>query len=228
MNILLVEDDPVISRNICDAMQAESYSVEQAYDGAIAERMLRKSEYDCVILDVNIPGKNGFQVCKAFRQFNQHTPVIFLTAFDELEDKVEGFDSGADDYLTKPFFTKELLMRVRSLVNRGKSSRNPNGEEVIVVEDVVVNQKQKTVKRSDTEIVLTPREYQILLKLVSARGALVSKQELIKEIWGSAFDANTNTIEVYINFLRNKFDKPFGKQLIKTKVGYGYYLDVNA
>ena len=226
MNILLVEDDPAISRNITEALEAEQFSVEVAYDGAIAEKFLRKNTYDCVILDVNIPGKNGYEVCKAFRQYDQQTPVIFLTAFDELEDKVEGFNSGADDYLTKQFFTKELLLRIRSLVHRSKQVVSGQLKEMLVVEDVVINQKMKTVKRADKEIVLTPREYQILLKLVAAKGELISKQELIKEIWGSAFDANTNTIEVYINFLRNKFDKPFGKQLIKTKVGYGYYLDV--
>lgn len=226
MNILLVEDDLSISRNITEALEAESFSVEVAYDGAIAEKFLRKNSYDCVILDVNIPGKNGYEVCKNFRQFDQQTPVIFLTAFDELEDKVEGFNSGADDYLTKPFFTKELLLRIRSLVHRSKAVVSGQLKEMLVVEDVVINQKMKTVKRADKEIVLTPREYQILLKLVTAKGELISKQELIKEIWGSAFDANTNTIEVYINFLRNKFDKPFEKQLIKTKVGYGYYLDV--
>ncbi len=226
MNILLVEDDPVISRNVSEALTAESYGVEVAYDGVIAEKLLRKNSYDCVILDINIPLKNGYEVCKSFRQVNEVTPIIFLTAFDELEDKVEGFNSGADDYLTKPFFVKELLLRIRSLTQRSRSGMGEASKEMLTLEDVVINLKNKSVKRADTEISLTPREYQILLKLASAKGELVPKQELIKEIWGSSFDANTNTIEVYINFLRNKFDKPFGKQLIKTKVGYGYFLDI--
>lgn len=228
MNILVVEDDPQISSNIHDALVAESFAVEVAYDGLMAEKFLKKNNYDCVVLDINIPHRNGYEVCKTFRQYNTATPVIFLTAFDELEDKVEGYNSGADDYLTKPFFVKELLLRIKSLVNRSGTNGAASTKEVLVLEDVVVNQRSKTVKRAEQEIVLTPREYQILLKLILAKGELVSKQELIKEIWGSAFDANTNTIEVYINFLRNKFDKPFSRQLIKTKVGYGYFLDVMA
>lgn len=223
MTILIVEDDTVLNQNIKESLTAESFAVEQAYDGFIAEKLLRKNTYDCVVLDVNIPNKNGFELCKTFRTYNTTTPVLFLTAFDELDDKVQGYESGADDYLTKPFFQKELLMRIRALVKR-KASAHPQND-TLTWHDVVIRQKTKTVFRNNQELKLTPREYQILLTLVLAKGEVVSKKELIKEIWGSAFDANTNNIEVFINFLRNKVDKPFGKQLIKTKVGYGYYLD---
>ncbi len=227
MRILLAEDDTTMNHNIREAFESEGFSMETAYDGSIAEKFLRKETFDCVILDVNLPLKNGYEICRSFRQVNSSTPVIMLTAFDELEDKVQGYDSGADDYLTKPFYMKELLLRVRSLINRSQASGGQEQKETVSILDIVINQKNKTVKRGDMEIILTPREYQILLKLVLAHGAMVSKKELIREIWGTSFDANTNTIEVYINFLRKKIDKPFGSNLIRTKIGYGYYLELN-
>lgn len=223
MTILVVEDDTVLNQNIKESLTAEKFTVEQAYDGFIAEKLLRKNMYDCVVLDVNIPNKNGFELCQTFRTYNTTTPVLFLTAFDELHDKVHGYESGADDYLTKPFFQKELLMRIQALVKRKNTAQPQN--DTLTWYDIVIKQKAKTVFRNSQELKLTPREYQILVTLVLAKGEVVSKKELIKEIWGSTFDANTNNIEVFINFLRNKVDKPFDKQLIKTKVGYGYYLD---
>jgi DNA-binding response OmpR family regulator len=219
----VIEDDTVLNQNIKESLTAEKFTVEQAYDGFIAEKLLRKNIYDCVVLDVNIPNKNGFELCQTFRTYNTSTPVLFLTAFDELDDKVQGYESGADDYLTKPFFQKELLMRIQALVKRKNTTQPQNN--TLTWHDIVIKQNAKTVFRNNQELKLTPREYQILATLVSAKGEVVSKKELIREIWGSAFDANTNNIEVFINFLRNKVDKPFDKQLIKTKVGYGYYLD---
>jgi two-component system, OmpR family, response regulator len=175
-------------------------------------------------MDVNLPGQNGFNLCKDFRQYNTITPVIILTAFGELADKVEGFDCGADDYLTKPFYMRELILRVNSLIKRSKQS-NPAKSEIMIVDDISMNNSQKKVFRQGREISLTPREFQILHRLMERKGEIVSKADLIHEIWGSSFDANTNTIEVYINFLRNKLDKPFSKNSIKTRVGYGYYLE---
>lgn len=225
--ILLIEDDAILSRNIHDALLEDQWQVEVAYDGLIAEKILKKKPFDCVILDINLPGKNGYEVCKGFRSYNTHTPVIMLTAFDELEDKVQGYDSGADDYLTKPFYLRELLLRIQSLLKRSETGNNRNNSEtqVLHADDVQVNLASKKVTRQGKEIALTPREFQILVKLVSSKGELVSKQDLVKEIWGNIVDANTNTIEVYINFLRGKIDKPFGKNNIKTKIGYGYYFE---
>lgn len=224
MKILIIEDDPTLSRNIQEALTAEEYVVENVYDGLLAERMLQKNAYDCVIMDVNLPGKNGYDLLQSFREYNEQTPVIMLTAFGELEDKVKGFDVGADDYLTKPFYMRELLLRIQSLLKRNHLSGEKKN--VISADDILINLGKKKVERQGQEITLTPREFQILVKLCETPGELVSKNDLIKEIWGSALDVNTNTIEVYINFLRNKLDKPFGKNSIKTKVGYGYYLEV--
>lgn len=227
MNILVIEDDTTLNKNINEALSAENLNAESVFDGLLAERMLKKDNFDCIIMDVNLPGKTGFDLCKDYRNFNTTTPVLMLTAFSELDDKVKGFDCGANDYLTKPFYMRELILRVKALINRNKN-QNSNRQEgtKIIAGDIIINQAIKKVSRQENEISLTPREYQILLKLTENKGEIVSKKDLIKEIWGSSVGANTNTIEVYINFLRNKLDKPFGKNSIKTKVGYGYYLDI--
>jgi DNA-binding response OmpR family regulator len=225
MKILIIEDDPTLKKNINEALIAEGYIAESVFDGLLAERLLKKEKYDCIIMDINLPGKNGFDICKDFRQHNQNTPVIMLTAFGELEDKVQGYNCGADDYLTKPFYMRELLLRVNVLLKRITNTTTNAKREIISCGDIVINLTTKKVTRQEKEISLTPREFQILVKLVENKGEIISKNELIKEIWGSIVDANTNTIEVYINFLRNKVDKPFGKNSIKTKVGYGYYFD---
>lgn len=227
MNILIIEDDLEINKNIRTIFESEGYHTDCAFDGYIGEKLLAKNTYNCIIMDINLPHKNGLEICRAFRQYNTSTPILFLTVFDELDDKIQGFNSGADDYLTKPFYMKELLLRVNSLIKRSlQSNYRQEDDQKLVVADVVIDLKNKSIKKGDKDISLTPREFQILTKLAEAKGELVPKQELIKEIWGSVFDTNTNTVEVYINFLRNKIDKPFGCQMIKTKVGYGYYLDL--
>lgn len=223
MKVLIIEDDPTLNANIRGALNAEGFHTEFVFDGQLAERMLRQKSFDCVVLDINLPGKNGFELCKGFRTYNSNTPVLMLTAFEELEDKVHGYDSGADDYLTKPFFMRELVLRINSLIRRsGSPEKDLNN---LVVGDIVINESKKRVERSNTEINLTPREYQILHMLCKKMGEIVTKEQLIDEIWGTSVNVNTNTIEVYVNFLRNKLDKPFGKNSIRTKVGYGYYIE---
>jgi len=224
MDILLIEDDQTLSHNICEALRAEDFRVEPVYDGLLAERMLKRETFDCVIMDINLPGKNGFELCKAFRAHNGHTPVLMLTAFGELDDKVQGFSCGADDYLTKPFYMRELTLRTGALVKRKSMLKNTAAS--IHAGDICIHPNTKKVTRQNREITLTPREYQILARLAESKGEIVSKNELMREIWGKHFDANTNTIEVYINFLRNKIDKPFGKNSIRTKIGFGYYLEI--
>ncbi len=208
-------------------MTSEGFQCDVAFDGNIADRFLQKESYKCVIMDVNLPAKNGYQICKDFRTINTSTPVLMLTAFDELDDKVKGFECGADDYLTKPFFMRELLLRVQSLIKRSENhSQSTTQQKTIILGDIVIDTLKKTVTRQGSEIVLTPREYQILKRLCTTPSEIVSKEALIKELWGTSFSTNTNTIEVYINFLRNKIDKPFGMNSIKTRVGYGYYIEV--
>jgi len=226
MRILIIEDDPTLNKNIRQAIEAENWIPESVFDGQLAERILKRFQFDCIIMDINLPGINGFELCKNFRTYNSSTPVLMLTAFSELEDKVKGFDCGADDYLTKPFFMRELILRIQSLLKRSNSGIAKE-KEIITAGDIRINSNQKRVFRENKEISLTPREYEILLILCQSAGEVISKKQLMEKIWGTAFDTNTNTIEVYINFLRNKIDKPFGKNSIKTKVGYGYYFDSN-
>src|SRR5690606_4451928 len=142
--------------------------------------------YDCIVMDINLPHRNGYELCRMFRQYNTSTPILLLTAFDELEDKVQGYDSGADDYLTKPFFMKELILRINSLIKRSRQFSVQDESAILVFEDIVINQRKKSVHRNNQELELTPREFQILLRLVRARGELVLKKELIREIWGSS------------------------------------------
>lgn len=224
--VLIVEDDPELNRNIKEALLAEKMLVESVYDGLLAEKILNKEKFDCIILDINLPGKTGYAISKDFRKHNSSTPILMLSAFGELEDKVQGYELGADDYLTKPFYMRELIMRINSLIKRNRSPLSTHDENTnLVAGDLSIHTNSKKVTRQGVDISLTPREYQILVKLIESKGEIVSKRKLIQEIWGKAFDANTNTIEVYINFLRKKIDKPFGKESIKTRIGYGYYFE---
>ncbi|HZK07571.1 MAG TPA: response regulator transcription factor [Bacteroidales bacterium] len=224
--ILIIEDDPELNRNLKEALTAENMDVETVYDGLLAERILKKSQFDCILLDINLPGKNGYELARDFRAHNTSTPILMISAFSELEDKVEGYEMGADDYITKPFYMRELILKINSLIKRSHNTiDNAQKTNLIIAGDLQINTSLKKVSRQGNDIVLTPREYQILLKLLESKGEIVSKQHLVQEIWGKYFDANTNTIEVYINFLRNKIDRPFGKESIKTKIGYGYYFE---
>ena len=223
---MIIEDDPVLNHNIKEALVAENYAVQNVFDSSSAELLLQNEVFDCVIMDVNLPDKSGFDLCKSFRAYNATTPVIMLTAFSEIEDKVKGFECGANDYLTKPFYMRELLIRINALIKRNSATNDAKAiDKTLQIDDIIIHLPTKKVSRQEVEVLLTPREFQLLLKLISSKGEIVSKNELIKEIWGNIVDANTNTIEVYINFLRNKIDKPFGKNSIKTKIGYGYYFE---
>ncbi len=217
--ILIIEDDPTISQNIKTALEGEGFEVATVFDGLLAERLLRKNDLSCVVLDIDLPGKNGYDVCKDFRKFNTTTPVIMLTAFDDLEDKVQGFDGGADDYLTKPFYMKELILRINALLKRNQLPLHDGQPEKIVVGDIVIYPAQMKVMRQEKEVTLTHREYQVLLKLVQAKGELVPKKALVEEIWGSSFDAGIQTpSKCTSTFYARKSTSPSGKILLKPKL----------
>jgi DNA-binding response OmpR family regulator len=222
-HILLVEDDVHIAADVKSRLTAEGFNIEVLYDGLLAEKLIVRKNFDCIILDINIPGKNGFDVCKAIRHQNIKVPVLMLTAFGEVEDKVQGFDSGADDYLTKPFYFQELLARVRALLKRSSSPGNAEAKQ-IVIEDLVIDPTGKKVTRNGNAIKLTAREFDILEVLAMAKGNSVSKKELIQRIWNTSVEVNTNTIEVFINSIRNKIDKNYDRKLVHTRPGFGYYV----
>lgn len=223
MSVLIIEDDPTLSQNIANALLSEGIAVERIYDGSLAERSMKQGAYDCIILDINLPGIHGFDLCKRFRAFNQLTPVLMLTALNELEDIVRGYECGADDYMGKPFYMRELVLKVKALIKRKQNVKPTQTQWVL--KDLIIDILHKKVTRLGTEIPLTPREYQVLITLVEAKGDLVTKEKLAQKIWGGGAHLHTNTIEVYMSFLRNKIDKPFGTKLIKTKVGFGYYIE---
>jgi DNA-binding response OmpR family regulator len=221
--ILLIEDDINLAENITSQLINEGYSTEVVFNGALVEQVVLQQKFDCIIMDINLPGINGFALCKMIRDHHIKTPVIMLTAYGAVEDKIQGFDCGADDYLTKPFYFKELHARIKVLIKR---SSQPDAEK-IEIEDLVIDLNKKIVLRNKQLIKLTAKEFEILSVLISAGGNPVSKKEIISKAWDSSLDVNTNTIEVFVNSLRNKIDKGRSIKLIHTRMGFGYYISAN-
>jgi two-component system, OmpR family, copper resistance phosphate regulon response regulator CusR len=221
MRILLVEDDPKISAFIKIGLESHEYFVDIAYDSTIGEKFAFSKKYDVIILDVVIPGISGFELCKKIRNNNNLTPVIMLTSLDSVEDKLTGFDCGADDYLVKPFSFQELFARIRALIRRNKEiSVVP----VLKILDLEVDSISKRVKRGDREIGLTATEYKILELLISNQNKVFNRIQIAENIWGYSFNSGTNVIDVHINSLRKKVDKDFSQKLIHTKKGFGYVI----
>jgi two-component system copper resistance phosphate regulon response regulator CusR len=222
LRILLVEDEPKIAQSLADQLHKNSYHVDIAYDGLIAEKLFFQNAYDLIILDINLPLKNGLQLCGMFREKRSNVPIIMLTALGEIQDKLEAFNLGADDYLVKPFHFKELLARIKVFLKR--TDVNEYFDDALRVGDLEISIARKEVTRSGKVIQLSAKEFALLVLLVRARGRVISKVEIAEKVWDVNFDTGTNTIEVYINFLRNKIDKPFPVKLIHTKPGFGYFV----
>ena len=221
MKILLVEDDPKISSFVKIGLASNDCLVDIAYDSTIGEKLALTRKYDVIILDVVIPGISGFDLCKKIRNNNNHTPIIMLTSLDSVEDKLTGFDCGADDYLVKPFSFQELYARIKALVRRNREAIiNP----VIKVLDLELDSVAKKVRRNEKEITLTATEYKILELLLSNKGKVFDRMQIAEKIWGYSFNSGTNVIDVHINSLRKKIDKDFTQKLIHTKKGFGYIL----
>ncbi|GAA3739360.1 response regulator transcription factor [Flavobacterium ginsengisoli] len=222
MKILLLEDDFTLSKEISAFFTSKKFECVPYYDGSLLLKKYFPYEYDLIILDINVPGLNGIEVCKDIRKIDIKTPIIMLTAFSEIEDKLSSFDNGADDYLVKPFHFEELYARVQSLLRRKEVPQQI--ESKIVVKDLEIYEEDMKVFRSGEEIKLTPKEFKLILILAHAKGKVLSKQFIAEKLWDYHIETNQNTIEVYINFLRKKIDKDHEIKLIHTKVGYGYYL----
>jgi len=224
--ILLAEDEPKLSQVIHEELTRLSYQVDVAYDGIVAERLFRQHSYSLVLLDINLPYKNGLTLVKEFREQNSRIPIIMLTALGEIQDKIDAFNLGADDYIVKPFHFDELFARIKVFLKRAESTAETG--EKIQVGDLEIDMENKTVNRSGKNINLTAKEFALLVLLSRNKGKVISKQEILEKVWDLSFDTGTNTIEVYISFLRNKIDKPFDTKLIHTKPGFGYYVRENA
>ncbi len=224
MKILVVEDEPSISNLIKRGLEENGYEVMQAFDGEMGLLLAQRSEYAVIILDIILPGLNGLEVCQKLRkEFDIQTPVLLLTALNETDDVVTGLDGGADDYLGKPFKFKELLARIRAL-SRRSGAASPVPANLLKVADLVVDLDAKTVNRAGNEIKLTAKEFFLLEYLMRNRNRVLSRMDILEKVWDINFDLGTNVVDVYMNYLRNKIDKPFDTKLIQTVVGMGYVL----
>jgi two-component system copper resistance phosphate regulon response regulator CusR len=223
MTILIVEDEKKIADSLKKGLEELEYEVIVAYDGHIGEKLFHQRAPDLVILDINLPGMNGFELCGSIRRVNKSVPVLMLTTFGSIADKVEGFDAGADDYMVKPFSFDELVVRIRALLKRSGQKNMPTGN-ILSFVDLEMNLDTKEVIRSGKTITLTAKEFQLLEYLMRNRKKVMSRADISEHVWNIDFEMNTNTIEVYINYLRNKIDKGFPVKLIHTQVGFGYVM----
>ncbi len=217
MRILIVEDNQKLAEYIKKALKQKSYSVDCAYDGEAGEERAFSDEYDLLILDVMLPKKDGFSICKDLRSQNVNMPIIMLTAKGKLDDKVQGLDSGADDYLIKPFELKELLARVRALLRRPPEKN----KEILEAQDISMDNAKHTAKQGDKILSLTLKEYAVLEYLIRNKGQVVNREQILDHCWDFAFDSFSNIVDVYIKQLRKKLNDKNGKY-IKTIRGMGY------
>lgn len=222
MRILVVEDEHKIANSIKKGLEQESFAVDVAFEGNSGYDLAFSEDYDLIILDILLPGIDGLQICKNLREQNIHTPILMLTAKGQVSDKVEGLNSGADDYLTKPFAFEELLARIKALTRRPKDSIGS----VLFCEDLSLDTLSYGVKRAGKVINLSSKEFALLEYLLRHKNQILKKEQIISHIWDYESDVLPNTVEVYIGYLRNKIDKPFpGKpSLIQTVRGFGYKL----
>jgi DNA-binding response OmpR family regulator len=225
MNILLLEDDFTLSQEVKQFLEKHQFSCDCIYEGALVLKQSKLKKYDLYLLDINVPTINGLEVCNQIRNEDKKTPILMLTAFGEIEDKVKAFENGADDYLVKPFHFDELLARIKSLLRRKETPQQ--ADEIIRFADLTINQTEMQLYRGDKLIELTPKEFKLLTILAKANGRVLSKQQIAEELWDYHIETSKNTIEVYINFLRKKIDKDSESKLICTKIGYGYYLNAD-
>ncbi|PRY33946.1 winged helix family two component transcriptional regulator [Spirosoma oryzae] len=222
MKILVVEDEPKLASFVKKGLEEQSCQVDVAYDGQMGRNMALSNSYDVIVLDVNLPKLNGFDVVQAIRQEKNQTPVLMLTAMGSVDDKLTGFESGADDYLVKPFEFRELMARLRALTKR--STENGIQANVLKVADLELDLNEKVARRDNRRIELTAKEFGLLEYLMRNRGRVVSRIDIAEKVWDIHFDTGTNVIDVYVNFLRKKIDKDFPQKLIHTVIGMGYML----
>jgi len=226
-SVLIVEDDKRIAENISKGLASEGMKVEIASDGITGKQMALQNEYDLLLLDLNLPGLKGYDVCRQVRRYKPLLPIIMLTAYGEIEDKVSGLRLGADDYIVKPFDFRELTARISAALRRNDLLSNKSEREIIQVGDLCLNLRTKQVKRGEREIELTARELSLLEYLMRHSGEVVSKMDLAESVWHLNFDPGTNVVEVYINYLRRKVDKDFEHKMIHTRPGLGYVLQID-
>ena len=219
----LAEDDVKIAGLVKTGLEEHGYTVNAIADGLNALYAFREEKYDLIILDVMMPGMNGIEVCRQLRENDSDVPVLMLTALGGVDDKVLGLNSGADDYLVKPFHFKELLARIEAMLRRRQPVLNEQ-RHILSFEDIVLDTYSKTVQRAGRDIQLTAKEFTLLELFLKNTNRLLSRQYIAENAWAVSFDTGTNVIDVYVNFLRNKIEKGFERKLIHTKIGMGYIM----
>ena len=220
MRILIVEDEPAAAQMLAKGLREQTYAVDLAADGEVALYQVSINDYDLILLDVNLPGKDGLEVCRELRANGLTVPVLMLTARDAVQDRVAGLDTGADDYLTKPYAFHELLARVRAILRRGPVL----SPDTITVADLVIDQKARSVRRGGSIIQLTAKEYALLEYLARRADEVVGRADIAEHVWDENFDPFSNLIEVYIQRLRRKIDDNHSQKLLRTRRGEGYLL----
>lgn len=220
-SILIVEDEQRLATLLKKQFEDVGYHAEIANDGYIGKDMVEKNNYNLIILDINLPLINGYDLCKEIRKTNEDIPIIMLTAFSTADNKIVGFEAGADDYIVKPFDFRELLARVNVFLRR--TSNTVNLAEKLTVADLEMDLNTKTVFRGQIKIDLTAKEFLLLETFLKNVNKLLTREFIIEQVWGIDFDPNTNIIDVYVNYLRKKIDKDFEQKLIHTKHGFGFY-----
>jgi len=220
MKILIVEDEQKVASFIKKGLEESHYDADIAYEGISAEKLARQYKYNLFILDIILPGIGGLELCMKFKTLFPNTPVLMLTALGTTDDKLAGFDAGANDYLVKPFEFRELLARVKVLLK----TADPLQESVnrLIIADLELDLDKKTARRGNSNIDLTAKEFSLLEFFMRNSGRVVSRNDIAEKVWEVSFDFSTNVVDVYVNFLRKKIDKGFDKKLIRTKVGFGY------
>lgn len=226
MHILVIEDEQRVADLLKRGLEEHQFTVELAFDGAMGRKLLLQHEYDVVIMDIILPQINGLDLCKQIREVRPHLPIIMLTALGTTDDKVEGLDAGADDYLVKPFDFRELLARIRNVTKRAAANTYSSGY-VLKISDLALNLQTMSATRDGKEINLTPKEFKLLEYMMRNKERVLTRAEIAEKVWETTFDTGTNFIDVYINYLRKKIDKDYAVKLIHTKPGLGFILKEN-
>ena len=222
IKILVVEDEQRVAELLKRGLEESGYQVELAYDGVWGLRLFRAGEFQMVISDVILPKMNGFELCKEIRNINNRVPVLMLTALGTTDDKLDGFDAGADDYMVKPFDFRELDARIKVLLKRRLPGIPETQLTELVYADLRIDRQTRTVYRQEREIKLSPKEYNLLLYMAENPERLLTRVEIADKVWNTHFDTGTNFIDVYINYLRKKIDRDYDVKLIHTKPGMGF------
>ena len=219
--ILIVEDEKRVADLLKIGLEENGYQTMVAYDGAMGLRLFQSNVFQLVISDIILPKLDGFELCREIRKLNEKVPVLMLTALGSADDKLDGFDAGADDYMVKPFDFRELIARVKVLLRRSAETVAVQPDQIVYA-DLSINLKLQEVRRKDILVKLSPKEYNLLLYMVENAEKVISRVEIAEKVWNTHFDTGTNFIDVYINYLRKKIDKEFDTKLIHTKPGVGF------